>query len=380
MVPEPSDRANYRYENAAVYRAAADTWNRVRGADPAALDWIATVELEELGDRPLVDLGCGPGWHTSAMPSRSIALDLAPEMVRLALDAAPRAMGVVADLASLPFATHRLGGALGWRSYVHVDRTAVPLALRDLHRSLRPGARVALGVLGQPGGQLGPDLIQFADDDFPGRWFSRWPPHLWLDVLHLCGFSVRSFSTAEAPARSDREFLRTEALAERTAASTLAGGMRLLLVGANPSPTSAATGIPFGHPGNRFWPAVTAAGLPGTTRDPLELLRAGIGMTDFSKRVTARASELSDEEVRDGWSRIGRLAEWLQPTAIAVLGITLLRVACDRKLKLGWLPAEYWPHGVPVYALPNPSGLNAHTNVADMANRLRSAMESPPAP
>jgi TDG/mug DNA glycosylase family protein len=119
------------------------------------------------------------------------------------------------------------------------------------------------------------------------------------------------------------------------------------------------------------------SGLAVTDRDPAALIDRGIGMTDFSKLVSVRADELSAEELREGWARLGRVLGWLRPRTVAILGITTYRTATGlKKAQLGWQPEipEAQVAGLPTYVMPNPSGLNAHTNVADMAEHLRRAV------
>ncbi|MBW3573889.1 MAG: G/U mismatch-specific DNA glycosylase, partial [Actinobacteria bacterium] len=84
--------------------------------------------------------------------------------------------------------------------------------------------------------------------------------------------------------------------------------MRLLVCGLNPSVYSADRGRGFARPGNRFWPAVTAAGLVSRAHDPRRaLVHDGIGMTDLVKRATGASAELSKDEYRTGTARVERL-------------------------------------------------------------------------
>ncbi len=47
---------------------------------------------------------------------------------------------------------------------------------------------------------------------------------------------------------------------------TVGPGMRVLVVGLNPSVLSADAGVGFARPGNRFWPAALASGLVTAAR------------------------------------------------------------------------------------------------------------------
>ncbi|MBM2615418.1 G/U mismatch-specific DNA glycosylase [Actinoplanes sp. LDG1-06] len=155
-------------------------------------------------------------------------------------------------------------------------------------------------------------------------------------------------------------------------------GLRVLFSGINPSLYSAATGHHFARPGNRFWPALHRSGFTERQLHPseqLELLSSGLGITNVVARATARADELSPAElVEGGASLAARVAEF-KPRYLAVLGVTAYRAAFARpRAAIGPQPDEVG--GAPVWVLPNPSGLNAHYQIADLAeafHELRAA-------
>src|ERR1700761_4113808 len=77
----------------------------------------------------------------------------------------------------------------------------------------------------------------------------------------------------------------------------------VLFAGINPGLYSAAIGHHFGRPGNRFWPALFAAGFTPRLLSPFaerELLALGLGVTNIVPRASARADELSPAELRAG--------------------------------------------------------------------------------
>ena len=165
----------------------------------------------------------------------------------------------------------------------------------------------------------------------------------------------------------------------RTLADCVGPGMRLLVCGLNPSLYAADAGIGFARPGNRFWPALLASRLARRDRDPLALLAdERIGMTDIVKRATVSAAELDRDEYRHGVARLERLVGWLQPAAVCCVGFDGWRKAVDPKAVAGWQTGVLG--GRPVYVMPNPSGLNAHTNVAHLAAHFAAAVSSPPCP
>ena len=145
----------------------------------------------------------------------------------------------------------------------------------------------------------------------------------------------------------------------------------MLLVGLNPSVYSAERGVAFARPGNRFWPAALQAGIVSVDRDPAHALRHhGVGFTDLVKRATARAGELSTEDYQFGAKRLRELVEWLAPNVVVFLGITGYRFAVDRHASLGVQPGNFG--GAATYVMPNPSGLNAHTNIDDLVTHFQS--------
>jgi TDG/mug DNA glycosylase family protein len=157
---------------------------------------------------------------------------------------------------------------------------------------------------------------------------------------------------------------------ERTLPDLVGPGLRVLFSGINPSLYSAATGHHFARPGNRFWPALHRAGFTPELLHPAEqatLPGLGLGITNVVARATARADELSPAELVDGGRQLAELAATWQPRYLAVLGVTAYRAAFGRpKARIG--PQDETVGGVPVWVLPNPSGLNAHYTVDTLAS------------
>ena len=209
------------------------------------------------------------------------------------------------------------------------------------------------------------------DDDVPGRWFSAWPEPLLRQVLSGAGFGV---DLVERRRGGDVDDLQVWATRQRTLADTVGPGMRLLLVGLNPSLVAADAGVAFHRPGNRAWPALAGAGLTTEDRDPVHLLRRHrIGMTDLVKRATPRADGLSAEEYLAGVDRLEMLCSWLAPDAVCIVGLAGWRAAVDRHATTGVQHRRLG--GRPVYVMPNPSGVNAHVDVQGLAAHFAAAAE-----
>ncbi|WP_435240840.1 G/U mismatch-specific DNA glycosylase [Streptomyces cucumeris] len=172
-----------------------------------------------------------------------------------------------------------------------------------------------------------------------------------------------------------------EAARDRLVPDVVADGLRVLFCGINPGLMTAATGHHFARPGNRFWPVLHASGFTPRRLDPseqAELVEYGLGITNVVARASARADELSDEEYRRGGRVLEEKVLRLRPRWLAVAGVTAYRVAFgDKRAAIG--PQTRTIGETRIWALPNPSGLNAHWTLATMAEefgRLRAAAEA----
>lgn len=166
--------------------------------------------------------------------------------------------------------------------------------------------------------------------------------------------------------------------AGRTIPDLVGPGLRVLFSGINPSLYSAATGHHFARPGNRFWPALHRAGFTPRQLHPseqFELPAMKLGITNVVARATARADELSAAELVEGGAILAALAAEWQPLYLAILGVTAYRTAFGRRAAvIGPQPETIG--GMPVWVLPNPSGLNAHWNLDQLAAAFRSLRDS----
>jgi TDG/mug DNA glycosylase family protein len=153
----------------------------------------------------------------------------------------------------------------------------------------------------------------------------------------------------------------------------MAQGLDVLICGINPSLYSAAVGHHFARPGNRFWPALAGAGITPRRLMPWEdqyLAVWGYGLTNLVARATARADELSPEELQAGFRRLtGKLRRY-RVGVLAVLGISAYRIALGKpRAVMG--PQEETIAGAQVWVLPNPSGLNAHYQLPELSRLYR---------
>jgi len=185
------------------------------------------------------------------------------------------------------------------------------------------------------------------------------------------------------PARTPRPTRdQLEAARDRLLPDVAAPGLRVLFTGINPGLWSAWTGQHFARPGNRFWPALHRSGFTPRLLHPSEqdeLLALGLGVTNVAPRATARADELTAEELRSGGAALRDKALVLRPRWLAVCGVTAYRTAFGvPRAVVGEQPVGSAVGATRVWVLPNPSGLNAHYTPAALAEqfgRLREASQ-----
>ena len=160
--------------------------------------------------------------------------------------------------------------------------------------------------------------------------------------------------------------------------------VRLLFVGINPGLWTAAVNAHFARRGNRFWPALHAAGVTPTLVDVSDgmsaadrelVLGLGIGITNIVPTASARAEELSLDELRAGAVALEAKVRRWKPRVVAVLGLTAYREAFAKpKAAQGRQDNRYG--GEELWVLPNPSGLNVHETIDSLATSYRRAWEA----
>src|SRR5258706_7444114 len=107
---------------------------------------------------------------------------------------------------------------------------------------------------------------------------------------------MRSRAATSSGRPSRAELLAAEGRGLR---DVVAPRLKVLFVGINPGLYSGWSGHHFARPGNRFWPALFAAGITPRLLHPSEqraLLANGYGVSNLINRATATADELDPAE------------------------------------------------------------------------------------
>ena len=163
------------------------------------------------------------------------------------------------------------------------------------------------------------------------------------------------------------------AAAGKTVRDVIAPDLRVLFCGINPGLYTAAVGHHFARPGNRFWPALYAAGFTERLLSPfeeLELLKLGYGITNVVPRTTATADLLTKEEIIQGGKRLAAKVKRYRPAVVAILGLGAYRTAFNQPKATVGRQQEMIGNAL-LWVLPNPSGLNANYQPQDLARLFR---------
>jgi double-stranded uracil-DNA glycosylase len=155
-------------------------------------------------------------------------------------------------------------------------------------------------------------------------------------------------------------------------------GLRLLIVGINPGLRSAAMQAHFSRRG-RFYRALYDAGITDrvidafagmTQEDSAHLIERGVGISSLVPGATRRADELTAGQLRAGVLSLTERVARSRPAVVAMLGITAYRIAFGHQKAVVGRQREPLA-GAQLWVVPNPSGLNAHSSLADLSAAYR---------
>ena len=150
----------------------------------------------------------------------------------------------------------------------------------------------------------------------------------------------------------------------------------MLLVGINPGVRSSQTGHHFAGYSNRFWKLLFESGIVPERigyEDDRRLPEWGLGVTNLVARPTPGIDTLRPEEYVAGARILRRKVRRWKPEAVAFIGITVFRAACDRRQSEAVVPCLQRERfeGARVFVLPNPSGRNANYSYEEMLAAFR---------
>ncbi|PYT79578.1 MAG: mismatch-specific DNA-glycosylase [Acidobacteria bacterium] len=136
-------------------------------------------------------------------------------------------------------------------------------------------------------------------------------------------------------------------------------GMKLIIVGCNPSESSVRVGHYYAGRGNEFWPILYESGVvpePFDYHDDRRVIEFGIGLTDLVKRPTKGVEELKREDFAEGRIVLSQKLEEFAPRVVAFNGKLAYEQFAQRRCKYG-IQKELL-YGACVYVLPSTSGAN----------------------
>jgi len=108
-------------------------------------------------NRPVLDLGCGPGHTTAHLASLGLlatGVDLSPKMIAKARENFPQSCFKVGDFFALPNETSSVCGILAFYCIVHLTRVEIAAAFREMFRVLSDGGVLLLSF------HVGTDVIR----------------------------------------------------------------------------------------------------------------------------------------------------------------------------------------------------------------------------
>ena len=158
--------------------------------------------LRDRGARSLLEIGPGPGSTAAWFRDQGLAVacaDLSPENVRLCRDKDLTAE--VMDATSLEFPDASFDAVYTMNCLLHLSKSELPSALREMRRVLRPGG---LAYVGMYGGRDHEGVWE-GDDYDPKRFFSFHTDEAILDAVRA-EFEVLSFERIELAPEADLHF------------------------------------------------------------------------------------------------------------------------------------------------------------------------------
>src|SRR3974390_1154608 len=139
----------------------------------------------------------------------------------------------------------------------------------------------------------------------------------------------------------------------KTLPDYLRKGMKLVIVGCNPTESAVRAGHYYAGRGNPFWPLLYDSGVvpePFDYPDDRRIIEFGIGLTDLVKRPTKTIEELKREDYAEGRFVLSKKLEEFLPRVVAFNGKLPYEQFAQRKSKYG--VQKELLYGARVYVLP----------------------------
>jgi TDG/mug DNA glycosylase family protein len=143
----------------------------------------------------------------------------------------------------------------------------------------------------------------------------------------------------------------------RTLPDHLRKGMKLVIVGCNPTESSVRVGHYYAGRDNPFWPIMYESGVmpePFDYHDDKRVIEFGIGLTDLVKRPSKTVEELKREDFAEGRIVLSQKLEEFAPRVVAFNGKLPYEQFAQRKCKFGLQKESLY--GARVYVLPATPG------------------------
>jgi TDG/mug DNA glycosylase family protein len=153
----------------------------------------------------------------------------------------------------------------------------------------------------------------------------------------------------------------------------LAEHLAVIFCGINPGLKAAATGHHFMGRSNRFWRTLHLAGFTPHEVQPENdrtILQYQCGLTTVVERPTARADQLSADELKAAAASFERKIARYAPRYVAFLGKAAYSALSGQK-QIAWGLQPHTLGHAAVWVLPNPSGRNLGFTQAQLVEAYR---------
>jgi mismatch-specific thymine-DNA glycosylase len=139
----------------------------------------------------------------------------------------------------------------------------------------------------------------------------------------------------------------------RTLPDHLRKGMKLVIVGCNPTESSVRVGHYYAGRDNEFWPLLFEGNVipePFDYRDDKRVIEFGIGLTDLVKRPTKTVEELQRQDFAEGRIVLSQKLEEFAPRVVAFNGRLTYEQFAQRRCNYGLQKERLY--GARVFVLP----------------------------